>query len=243
MELHLCHLYPDQMNLYGDRGNLIALAMRARWRGITVHYHALGPGEPGAFTRYDICFIGGGQDNEQRLIGDDLARGKGPDLGAAVEDGLVVLAVCGGYQLLGEYYAAAGGVRIPGLGILDCRTDAGTRRMIGNLVVSSDFNGPARTLVGFENHSGRTVLGGGVRPLGRVLHGFGNNGQDRTEGAVYKNCVGTYLHGSCLPKNPWLADALLGRALRRRYGRADLEPLDDGLEQAAHRAAIRHAVR
>ncbi|MBI2874429.1 MAG: glutamine amidotransferase [Firmicutes bacterium] len=234
-------MYPEQMNLYGDRGNLIALVMRARWRGIPVRYHSVGPGEGGDFSGYDICFMGGGQDHEQQLIGEDLVRRKGPDLKAAVEDGLVVFTVCGGYQLLGEYYTMGGGLKIPGLTLLDCRTDAGTRRMIGNLVVSSSFGGTVKTLVGFENHSGRTRLGGEVEPLGRVLKGFGNNGEDQTEGAVYKNCVGTYLHGSALPKNPWLTDVLLLRALERRYGRFDLEPLDDVVEQAAHRVAIRLA--
>jgi len=264
VEVHICHLYPDLMNLYGDRGNIIALARRARWHGLEPVLHTVQLGDRPDFARYDVCFVGGGQDKEQRLIGDDLASKKGAELRAAVEDGLVLLAVCGGYQLLGEYYETGAGDRIPGVGLLDCRTRAGRRRMIGNLVLLSylDFSsGPAagsaggpgaagtgraprrRTLVGFENHSGRTYLGPGVSPLGQVLVGHGNNGEDRQEGAVYKNCVGTYLHGSALPKNPWLTDYCLRQALLRRYGRADLRPLDDRLEEEAHLAAIRLAAR
>ncbi len=239
--VRLCHLYPDLMNLYGDRGNVIALAQRCRWRGLGVEVTAVGLGDRPELAAYDIVFMGGGQDREQELICHDFETVKGHSLGEAVEDGVALLAICGAYQLLGRYYLTSAGVQMPGLGILDAWTEAGRRRMIGNAVVESDLFTPPRTLVGFENHSGRTHLGSKARPLGRVLKGYGNNGEDGQEGLVYRNSVGTYLHGSVLPKNPWLTDWLIERALRRRYGEAALRPLDDRLEEVAHRAAVRRA--
>lgn len=241
--LNLCHLYPELMNLYGDRGNMIALQRRCQWHGITARVMGLGPGQELDPAEYDIIFIGGGQDKEQRAIAPDLVEVKGPSLIKAVEQGVVLLAVCGGYQLLGHYYRPVEGEILPGLGLLDIRTEGGRRRLIGNVVIESDLDsdGP-RTIVGFENHSGRTFLGPGVRPLGRVISGWGNNGEDRTEGAVYRNAIGTYLHGSLLPKNPWLADWLVARALERRYGTALLDSLDDSMEERAHAAAINRAI-
>ncbi len=220
------------------------MSRRAEWRGIEVGLTAVGLGEAVDFTAFDILFMGGGQDKEQRLICEDFQRVKGGALAEAVEDGVPFLAICGGYQLLGRFYETGTGERLPGIGILDVETRAGRKRMIGNVVAGSLLAGQeTRTLVGFENHSGRTYLGPGVRPLAEVLVGHGNNGEDGTEGAVYRNVVGTYLHGSVLPKNPWLADWLIRRAVVRRYGEGvTLPPLDDRVETEAHAAAVAHAV-
>jgi len=245
VRLIIAHLYPDLMNLYGDRGNIIALTRRCQWRGIDVIHRAVRLGEKVDFTRFDMLFMGGGQDKEQKLICDDFQAVKGSALAEAVEDGAAFLAICGGYQLLGHCYETGSGDRLPGIKVLDVETRAGKKRMIGNVVVRSRLSGArSRTLVGFENHSGRTYLGAGVRPLGEVLIGHGNNGEDRFEGAVYRGVVASYLHGSLLPKNPWLADWLIERALRRRYGEGTmLAPLDDRIEAAAHAAAVAHAHR
>ncbi len=231
------------MNLYGDRGNIVALARRCLWRGIRPEVEAVGLGDRVDLAGFDIFFMGGGQDKEQKLICEDFQGMKGSALSEAVRDGVAVLAICGGYQLLGRYYETGAGDRLPGIGLLDVETRAGKKRMIGNVVAASTLDGGRqRTLVGFENHSGRTYLGPGAGPLAQVYLGYGNNGQDGGEGAVYRNVVGTYLHGSVLPKNPWLADWLIARALGRRYGQGtSLPPLDDRLERAAHRAAILNA--
>ena len=228
-------LYPDLMNIYGDRGNIVTLVQRARWRGLDARVLELGKGEHAGMADVDVFFFGGGQDREQELVYDDLLETKAVHLAAAVEDGAAVLAVCGGYQLLGHYYETAAGDHLPGIGLIDLWTKAGARRCIGDVVVEADdsLGLSPPTLVGFENHSGRTFLGEGVRPLGRVLRGSGNNGADRTEGVACGNLLGTYLHGSLLPKNPHLADRVIGRALRR-----GLEPLDDSLELAAHRQIV-----
>ncbi|NPV70614.1 MAG: glutamine amidotransferase [Firmicutes bacterium] len=240
--LTICHLYPELMNLYGDRGNVIALTRRVSWHGIepVVEQVSLGNMDSG---QYDIIFMGGGQDREQKQICVDFKNVKGGPLADAVESGVPFLAVCGGYQLLGKYYKTGGGEVLEGIGVLDVWTEAGARRMIGNAVVESDLGGAPRTVVGFENHSGRTFLGGKVRPFGRVLSGYGNNGQDGFEGAVYVNTVGTYLHGSLLPKNPWLTDWFISRAVERRYGETLSVFLDDTIEELAHQAAIKRASR
>ena len=228
-------LYPDLMNIYGDRGNIVTLLQRARWRGLEARVLELGKGPAPGIDGVDVFFFGGGQDREQALVYDDLLETKAVHLAAAVQRGAAVLAVCGGYQLLGHYYETATGEHLPGIGLLDVRTEAGPTRSIGDVVVQADesLGLSPPTLVGFENHSGRTFLGAGVRPLGRVIRGGGNNGADGTEGAVAGSLFGTYLHGSLLPKNPHLADLVIARALRRR-----LEPLDDGLELAAHRRIV-----
>jgi CobQ-like glutamine amidotransferase family enzyme len=228
-------LYPDLMNIYGDRGNILTLQQRARWRGLDARVLELGKGSHAGIADVDVFFFGGGQDREQALVYDDLLETKAVHLAAAVQEGAAVLAVCGGYQLLGHYYEAATGEHLPGIGLMDVRTEAGGTRCIGDVVVetSESLGLTPRTLVGFENHSGRTLLGEGVQPLGRVVRGAGNNGEDGTEGAVCGSLVGTYLHGSLLPKNPHLADWIIGRALRR-----GLEPLDDGLELAAHQRIL-----
>ncbi|HYM96412.1 MAG TPA: hypothetical protein VET26_03845 [Candidatus Sulfotelmatobacter sp.] len=234
--LRIGHLYAEEMNIYGDRGNVLTLQRRAQWRGIEVRIETIGRGAAPAASDFDLLFWGGGQDRDQALVFDDLVERKASFIRAAVAAGTVVLAVCGGYQLLGEYYVTADGRRLDGLNLLDLHTVPGSRRNIGNVLVdAAELGIRPPTLVGFENHSGRTYLGAGVTPLGRVLHGFGNNGEDGTEGVVSGTVFGTYLHGSLLPKNPQLADLLIGLSLRRR-GVAGLDPLDDTIELAAHQA-------
>jgi CobQ-like glutamine amidotransferase family enzyme len=234
--LRIAHLYADEMNIYGDRGNILTLQKRAEWRGIAVVVDAVGRGPAPDLSDIDLIFWGGGQDRDQELVFTDAAEHKVGAIRKAIDGGAVVLAVCGGYQLLGEYYVTADGTKLPGLGLVDLHTVPGPRRNIGNIVIeTSDLGLEPATLVGFENHSGKTFLGPGLKPLGRVLRGAGNNGEDGTEGVASGNIFGTYLHGSLLPKNPQLADLLLTRALRRRgFGR--LEPLDDAVEMSAHRA-------
>lgn len=242
MESHLriAHLYPDQMNIYGDRGNILTLRQRCTWRGIGVEVDAIQPGTRTDWTRYDLAFFGGGQDSGQSLIAADFVQRQATELSAAVEDGLVMLAICGGYQLLGHYFLTHIGEKLPGVGIMDVHTVGGTRRLIGNIVV--DWTNGAGRLIGFENHSGRTYLGSGAAPMGRVVKGFGNNGEDQTEGAVYRNVHGCYMHGSLLPKNPHFADHLIGLALERRYGAGrTLAPLDDYLERTAHDVMVARA--
>ena len=238
MEVTICWLFGRTMNIYGDRGNILTLVRRCRWRGIEAHVVTYACGDSLNAAAYDIFFWGGGQDREQIAAAWDLQGPSGEALRAAVEDGAPLLAICGGYQLLGQYYQPHEGERLPGLGIFDAYTVAGSRRMIGNIVVQSDDFGE---LVGFENHSGRTFLGPQARPLGYVRKGFGNNGEDRTEGCRYRNAIGTYLHGPILPKNPKLADFLIHAALIRRYGPIDLPPLDDRQEEQAHQSARNRA--
>ncbi|MBX5450299.1 type 1 glutamine amidotransferase [Thermogemmatispora sp.] len=265
LTLTLGHLYPDQLNLYGDRGNILTLKRRCELRGIELRIVGLGIGDALAPDEYDMLFIGGGQDKEQAPVAQDLFETKGIGLWAAIEDDMPVLAVCGGYQLLAHYYRPAEGPDMKGLGVFDAWTiHPGRRapRCIGDVVIR--WNG--MTVVGFENHGGRTYLGT-ARPLGRVLKGYGNNAEDGTEGAVYRNAYGTYLHGSLLPKNPHFADHLIGLALQRKYGLRRLteltmppgeimngstpaqlapvddpatllRPLDDHLEWQAHAAIL-----
>ncbi|ABG05925.1 CobB/CobQ-like glutamine amidotransferase [Rubrobacter xylanophilus DSM 9941] len=238
MKLTVHHLYADMMNLYGDRGNVLSIKKRCEWRGIPVEVVDVGVGEPVRPTGCDIFLFGGGQDREQALLAGDLAGKKGAELRAIVEDGGVVLGVCGGYQLMGHYYETPEGERLPGVGIFDLYTEPrkpGEGRLIGNVLVRVELGGEARELVGFENHGGRTRLGD-VEPLGTVLYGHGNNGEDGTEGARRLNAYGTYLHGSLLPKNPWFTDHLILSALRRVDGSFELEPLDDALELRAFEA-------
>ncbi|MBI4499475.1 MAG: glutamine amidotransferase [Chloroflexi bacterium] len=238
MELTIGHLYPDLMNIYGDRGNILCLVERCRRRGIRVTVVAIGLGDPFDPRAYDLVFIGGSQDKEQRWVAQDLVERKGPALRDAVEDGLVVLAVCGGYQLFGHAYRPSEGLDLPGLGIFDITTvhpGPQAPRCIGNIVARWEGG----LLVGFENHGGRTYLGPQGAPLARVVAGFGNNAEDGTEGARYQHAFGTYLHGSLLPKNPEFADFLIGLALERKYGPVSLPPLPDTLEHLAHDAAVR----
>src|SRR3989454_9236285 len=218
LKLTLGHLYPDQLNLYGDRGNILTLRQRCQRRGIELRVVGLGIGDALAPDEYDMLFIGGGQDKEQAPVAQDLHDTKGIGLWAAIEDDMPVLAVCGGYQLLAHYYRPAEGPDMRGLGVFDAWTihkGAQTPRCIGDIAIS--WNGS--TLVGFENHGGRTYLGT-AKPLGKVLKGYGNNAEDQTEGAVYRNAFGSYIHGSLLPKNPHFADHLIALALERTYGRS-----------------------
>ena len=233
MKLNICHLYPDVLNLYGDRGNVTCLQQRLQWRGIECEVSNVPIGTALHAADYDLMFLGGGQDFEQEVLLADLAGAKTVELKAAIEDGMPLLAICGGYQMLGAYYETWDGVRCDFTGALDLYTVGQKDRMIGNYMYSCDELGGA-TVVGFENHSGRTYLGSGVKPIGQVLFGNGNNGQDGTEGARYKNVFATYSHGCLLPKNPQVADLLLRWALERKYGSAELAPLDDSLENQAH---------
>lgn len=233
MELKICHLYPDILNLYGDRGNILCMEQRLRWRGIDVVTTGVSIGEPLHAADFDLFFIGGGQDFEQEVLLADLRGEKTAEIRSAIEDGKTVLAICGGYQMLGQYYKTWDGVQCDFTGALDLYTVGGRQRMIGNYAFTCDEL-PGVNIVGFENHSGKTYLGSAVKPMGRVLEGFGNNGEDKSEGARYKNVFATYSHGCLLPKNPALCDHILKTALVHKYGSAELPPLEDALENAAH---------
>ena len=233
-ELNICHLYPDVLNLYGDRGNILCLRRRLEWRGVSVMVEEKPIGSEKSLAGFDLIFIGGGQDFEQETLLDDLHRGKDAELRAAIDDGVTVLAICGGYQMLGQYYETHDGHRCDFVGAIDFYTVGGEKRMIGNYLFRCGEESGGSTVVGFENHSGRTFLGAGVKPLGSVISGFGNNGEDGTEGVRHKNVFGSYSHGPLLPKNPELCDVILQTALARKYGAVTLEPLDDTAERAAH---------
>ena len=236
MELKICHLYPDLLNLYGDRGNTVCMEKRLQWRGIDCRFTEVKYGDNDPLSDYDLIFIGGGQDFEQKLLMEDLQRGKGNNIKAAAEDGKTFLAICGGYQLLGHYYQMSDGTKCEYIGAIDVYTVAGEKRMIGNTACISEEAG---TIVGFENHAGKTFLSGAVRSLGTVLKGSGNNGEDGLEGARYKNVFATYYHGPVLPKNPELCDLILKTALGRKYGIFELRPLDDSAENAAKEGLLR----
>jgi CobQ-like glutamine amidotransferase family enzyme len=235
--LRVCGLYPELMNIYADRGNIAVLRARCEWRGLGFELAAASLGEPLDADAHDLFYIGGGQDRDQAAVAQDMAATKREALHAAADRGAVVLAVCGGYQLLGHFYEL-GGERLPGVGLVDLRTvrEEGPR-LIGNCAIEADLGGGPRVIAGFENHGGRTYLGDGEIPLGRVLAGHGNNGRDGFEGVHKRNVIGTYLHGPLLPKNVWLADRLIELALG-----IELEPIgDDSLEDAAHGSARRAA--
>jgi CobQ-like glutamine amidotransferase family enzyme len=236
------HLYPDYLNIYADRGNIAVLERRAAWRGIGFDYRTIGLGEKANPDEHDLYYVGGGQDREQALVAPDLTT-KGESLHEAVDGGAAFLAVCGGYQLLGRFYRDRSGAELPGIGLLPHHTVAGERRMIGDVLLECELEpGHRRTLAGFENHAGRTYLDEGAEALGRVVAGFGNNGEDGLEGSRVGNALGTYLHGPLLPRNPWLADWLIGKALARRLGDApDLKPLPDDFESSAQRVSAERA--
>jgi lipid II isoglutaminyl synthase (glutamine-hydrolysing) len=236
------HLYPDYLNIYADRGNMAVFERRAGWRGIGFDYRTIGLGEAVRPREHDLFYVGGGQDREQALVAPDLA-GKGEPLREAVGDGAAFLAVCGGYQLLGRFYRDRSGAELPGIGLLPHYTVAGERRMIGDVLLECELApGERQRLAGFENHAGRTYLDDGAEPLGRVVAGFGNNGEDGLEGSRLGSAVGTYLHGPLLPRNPWLADWLLARALAHRLGGTpELEPLPDDFESSAARVSAERA--
>jgi CobQ-like glutamine amidotransferase family enzyme len=238
MELRVLSLYPEQMNIYADRGNIVFLQRRCEWRGIGFSHAGAGPGDHVDPDAHDLFYVGGGQDRDQRMVAADMVASKREALAAAVGDGAALLAVCGGYQLLGHSYQLDE-ERLPGLGLADLETVRKPGpRLIGNVAIEADLGSGPQMLAGFENHGGRTYLGADARPLGRVVAGHGNNGRDGLEGVRQGNLVGTYLHGPLLPKNAWLADHLIAVALERRHGtRPDLEPLDDAFEAAAHASA------
>ncbi len=246
MKLRLLALYPEQMNIYADRGNILFLQRRCEWRGIGFELARSGPGERFDPAAHDLIYIGGGQDRDQELVAADMLETKRKALAAAVGDGAVVLAVCGGYQLLGHSYQL-GERRIAGLGLVDLETvrEPGPR-LIGNVVIEANLGDAADPIeiAGFENHGGRTRLGPEATPLGRVIKGHGNNGTDGLEGVRHRNVIGTYLHGPLLPKNVLLADHLVALALARSSGAVPgLAPLDDELEHAAHQSARDAATR
>jgi CobQ-like glutamine amidotransferase family enzyme len=236
------HLYPDYLNIYADRGNIAVLAQRAAWRGHELDVRTISLGEPVGAGDHDLLYIGGGQDREQALVAEDLAA-KSEGLHAAVAAGSALLAVCGGYQLLGCGYRDFHGVDLPGIGLFPHETVAGETRMIGDVLLECELEpGVRRTLAGFENHAGRTYLDADAEPLGRVLAGFGNDGQSGFEGCRVGRVVGTYLHGPLLPRNPWFADWILAEAAAHQLGEPlAFEPLNDELELQAHGVAADRA--
>jgi CobQ-like glutamine amidotransferase family enzyme len=242
MKIMVAHLYPDYLNIYADRGNIAVLARRAAWRGHELEVRAVTMRDPMRPGEHDLLYIGGGQDREQALVAQDLA-GKSEAILESVDRGAALLAVCGGYQLLGRSYRDFHGVDLPGIGLFPLDTVAGKRRMIGDVLLECELEpDERRTLAGFENHAGRTRLDHGAQALGRVVSGFGNDGESGWEGCRVGRAVGTYLHGPLLPRNPWLADWLLAQALAHRLGAPpELEPLPDELERDAHAVSARRA--
>jgi CobQ-like glutamine amidotransferase family enzyme len=235
MRIRVGHLYPDYLNIYADRGNIAVFSARARARGHELDVRAISLGDAVPVGEVDLFYVGGGQDREQALVANDL-ESKADPLREAVESGAAFLAVCGGYQLLGRSYLDVSGAELPGIGLLPLQTVAGERRMIGDVLLECDWAGRGRTLAGFENHAGRTHLDPGAEPLGRVVAGFGNDGESGFEGCRWRRVYGTYLHGPLLPRNPWFADRLLAEALAHATGgeAAEWPPLGDELESAAH---------
>jgi CobQ-like glutamine amidotransferase family enzyme len=242
MKIVVGHLYPDYLNIYADRGNIAVLARRAAWRGHELDVRTVSIGEAVPPGEHDLLYVGGGQDREQALVAEDLSA-KAEGVREAVAGGAALLAVCGGYQLLGRSYRDLRGADLPGIGLFPLETVAGERRMIGDVLLECELEpGVRRTLAGFENHAGRTYLDEGAKPLGRVVAGFGNDGESGWEGCRVGRAVGTYLHGPLLPRNPWFADWLLAQALANRLGEPpELEPLPDELERDAHAVSARRA--
>jgi len=230
-------LYPTKMNIYGDRGNVLALRQRGAWRGLHTTVREIGIGDP-LSSDIDVFFFGGGQDQQQVAVAHDLYGAKGDALKLAIDTGASLLSVCGGYQLLGHGYRPHNAEPLPGIALFDAETVAGSERFIGNVVIDSQWG----ELVGFENHSGLTTLGPNLKPMGMVRVGRGNNGTDQTEGAIYRNALGCYLHGALLPKNPVVTDWLIEQAIRRRNPAFTLQPLPNDLEAKARSTAIERAV-
>jgi CobQ-like glutamine amidotransferase family enzyme len=245
LELRVLWLYPEHMNIYADRGNITVLERRCEWRGIRFRLAPCGLDEALDPSAHDLLYIGGGQDRDQALVAGDLVETKREPIADALAAGTAMLAVCGGYQLLGRAYALPSGESLPGLALVGMETarEPGPR-LIGNVVIEADLGDGARRIAGFENHGGRTYLDGDEEPLGRVISGAGNNGLDGFEGVRRGRLIGTYLHGPLLPKNAWLADRLIEWGLASRFdGAVPLEPLDDELEIQAHACAERAALR
>ena len=242
MKIVVAHLYPDYLNIYADRGNIAVLARRAAWRGHELAVRTVSIGEHVRPGEHDLLYVGGGQDREQALVAEDLSR-KAEGVREAVARGAALLAVCGGYQLLGRSYRDSAGADLPGIGLFPLETVAGERRMIGDVLLECELEpGVWRTLAGFENHAGRTYLDPGAAPLGRVVAGFGNDGESGWEGCRVGRAVGTYLHGPLLPRNPWFADWLLAQALAHRLGEPpELDALPDELEREAHAVSAARA--
>jgi hypothetical protein len=236
MELKIYHMYPDLLNLYGDLGNVTCLRQRCQWRGIQAHVVGFSMTQEDPLVDGDLFFIGGGSDRGQNIVYSHLLKYSN-QMGELIEDGAPILAICGGYQLLGEKYIDAEGNDVPGLGIFDYYTRSEEGRLIGNIIIENSLGLNPETLVGFENHGGRTYHD--HQPLGKVLVGYGNNGKDKQEGMVYQNCIGTYLHGPILPKNPQLADYLILKALERKYGLKELPCLEDDMEYTAHNKVLK----
>ena len=230
----IAHLYPEVLNLYGDKGNILCMERRLAWRGILCETGLLHLGEAKDLASYDLIFIGGGQDFDQQVVLDDLAKGTAGELRAAAADGTTFLCICGGFQLMGQGYETADGRKWDFVGAVDCYTKGSGERMIGNYAFRLGEESGGSDVVGFENHSGRTYLGSGVRPLGTILRGNGNNGEDKTEGLRADNVFCTYCHGPVLPKNPAFCDFILQTALERKHGSFALDPLDDRDEEQAH---------
>jgi CobQ-like glutamine amidotransferase family enzyme len=244
MKLKICHLYPDLLNIYGDRGNIITLINRCKWRGIEVKVTNVSINDQLKNGQFDLFFGGGGQDRQQLIVAQDLQKKK-KVLQQEADRGVPMLTICGTYQLFGHFFKTHQNIKIPGISIFDAYTVASSQRKIGNIIIkiNKSLNFQSLSLnskfVGFENHSGNTFVKGETKPLGKVVKGFGNNGQDKTEGAVYQNVLGTYLHGPVLPKNPHLADWLIQKALAVKYKKeVKLKSLDDSLEWQAHQALI-----
>lgn len=242
MVLKIAYLYPTLMCVAADRGNLFSIERRCKWRGIATEVDPIYVKQTPDFTQYDMVLIHGAADREMEIAAADIQE-KAPSLHEAAENNTVFLSVCAGYQLLGHYYKPSKGPELKGISLLDLYTEASNTRFMTHMALECNFaQTGTKVLVGYENHSGRTFLGKNAQPLGKVLVGWGNNGKDGHEGATYKNVFGSYLHGPLLPKNPWFTDFLIQRALERRYGKVELAPLDDTIEDAAHDAALKLAM-
>lgn len=239
MQINIAHLYPDLLNIYGDKGNITAFTQRCAWREIKVKIHEISIGDKIDPELYDFYFIGGGQDQQQIAVSHELQKQK-EVLQQAMDNNAVFLAICGGYQLLGHYYKPHKGEELRGISLLDAYTIAGNTRYIGNVTVKAEFPlEKSDTLTGFENHSGLTYLEAGTNPIGRTIIGNGNNGKDKTEGAYKNNVFGTYLHGSLLPKNPHFTDHLIKLSIQRNHGQVDLTEINDEFEWLAHKRAVK----
>jgi len=238
-KITICHLYPDLLNLYGDRGNIASMVKRLEWRDISVEVKEISVGMNFVPNDYDIVFIGGGQDFEQEILLPDLLGGKKKAIKEAIELNKTFLAICGGYQLLGSYYKTWEGHQMDFINAIDVYTIGQKERMIGNFMFSTPIDDEHYVVTGFENHSGRTYLGSGVKPFGKIIKGFGNNGEDGTAGARYKNVFCSYSHGPLLPKNPMVCDYILKTALDEKFGEYILSPLDNEIEDNARNQMIK----